>query len=66
MYFVIPSLLLAAMNYFAEDVTVEDENGESQTYKVPSAKLLWMLIVYVMFLICLGFGVSPMHVCIII
>ena len=58
MYFVIPSLLLAAMNYFAEDVTIEDENGESQTYKVPSAKLLWILIVYVMFLICLGFGVS--------
>lgn len=62
MYIVIPALLLAASNYFAVDVTIEDEDGQSQTYKEPSAKLLLALIGYVILIICLGFGVSSRHI----
>jgi hypothetical protein len=61
LYIVIPALLLAASNYFAVDVTIEDEDGQSQTYKEPSAKLLLVLIGYVILIICLGFGVSSRH-----
>jgi hypothetical protein len=58
MFLVVPAMLVAAMNYFASDVTVVDDDGESQTLKVPSGKLLLLLIAYVIVIICLGFGVS--------
>ena len=61
--FIVPALLFAAMNYFSTDVTVVDDDGQPQTMKVPSGRLLLLLIAYVIAVICLGFGVSDGFVC---
>jgi hypothetical protein len=56
--FIVPAVLFAAMNYFSTDVTVMDDDGQPQTLKVVSGRLLMLFIAYVIAILCLGFGVS--------
>lgn len=56
MFFIIPALLIAAINYFATVVTIVDDDGQPQTVTELSGKLILMLFVYVIVIICLGFG----------
>ena len=63
MFFIIPALLIAAINYFATVVTIVDDDGQPQTVTELSGKLILMLFVYVIVIICLGFGVSLSFVC---
>lgn len=58
MFFIVPASLVAAMNYFATDVTVVDDDGQTQTLKVPSGIPFVLLLSYVIAIVCLGFAVS--------
>jgi len=55
MCLLVPALFIAAMNYFAVDVIVKNEDGEEQTVKSAPPGLVLALIAYVILLIIYGF-----------
>jgi hypothetical protein len=58
MFFIVPASLIAAMNFFATDFTVVDDDGQTQTLKVPSGIPFFLLLSYVIAIVWLGFVVS--------
>ena len=65
-YLIIPALFIAAMNYFAVEIPVEDGNGgedsgekgddeQQQTQKVAPPELFWALIFYISVIVTCGF-----------
>lgn len=71
MYLVIPALFVAAMNYYAVDVPVDDggssggsgssggeggdEEGQQQTVKAVRPEIFWAFVLYVIILVTYGF-----------